>query len=493
MASSLPAELVRKVLLHLKVDTSTKSSRDLVKTLGVCRAWRQIGYEVLYTDIFMTEVQLAKFAESWPAGQELTRSLSISISCKDSLPYDSDTAYTASNINEDVLTAIQRIAGIVHGMVRLESFSLVVTPRVSPPRNDAMCAAVHTALPEILQALPGSLKHLEIDAVGGLFRKCSLDQTHYCPLLRERMPSLSSLRLRVRHLCEQLFQKDYIEHPHDQNSRPRDGAMECTILINVLEYDIDFTRWASFLAFCRAKFYAREILPELILAASSAIANGRCQNPQRLSFFAQRRAGGVQCYYSAINELVLAPGVKTLRYPFREIRNKVRVFLRYRGPDGSEGEAWGRLTGLMDIVEGQVWTQTVEGYRLPSVYLKQNSRFDGSVFKRTFLSKEQAGARARGRLFDKEKTEGRQLLRVREIPGLEMRCIQRDRTRREIEKAASFSNQLLDSAETDSESDPEGLCESVELASEDEDEEEDYERAPSTRSGSEIAGEDQSE
>ncbi|KIW33861.1 uncharacterized protein PV07_00677 [Cladophialophora immunda] len=441
MARRFPAELLRLVLHHLKVDLYANSSNALLKTLRVCRLWRDMGYQVLYTDISMTAFQLATFAKSSPIGQTLTRTLSITIPCNDpvrSTPYPNDFDIPDSialKYTEYMQKAIRSIPRIVQGMLRLESFSVVVPTR--PPKNWTLSKAVQRAIPEILQALPDSLKHLEIDAVGSSsFRRCMPFTPHYCPFLRERMSSLSNLRLRVPALCRGLFRRSHLEHRDEPEPSPGEGAMQCTILINTMGSDSDIIDHTLYFRRMVNGFRSNGTVERLAEDAQAAIAKGRCPTPERLSFFTRYRGNKEGPLFSAINELVLAPVVRTLRSPFREIRDRTGIFLRYREPDGSMGEAWGTWNCLMDTAEGSVWTETVEGYRLPSIYLKQHSRFDGSVVKRTsLLKKKQVGPRAHGALFAKEQAEGRQLLRVQEIQGLEVGDVKRDPTSKEVAKA----------------------------------------------------------
>ncbi|OAG42447.1 hypothetical protein AYO21_03323 [Fonsecaea monophora] len=468
MAHSLPAELMRQVFLCLKVDHCSNPSSTLPQTLGVCKLWRQIGWEVLYSDISVTEFKLAKLAESSPSARMLTRTLSINISCND-LKY-ANPCHEALNVasidlrlNEDAWTAIHTIPRIVRDMVQLESFSLVIP--TYPPQNKTRCRAVHSAIPYILKALPNSVKHLEIDTIDACFQYCPPLQPHFCPLLRERMPSLSNLRLRLPRLCGQLFQRCYFEHFHDPEDASRRGIMECTVLINTVNPDVEGTDFREYLTLGRSEGLANDCLVVLVQTAQSAIYNGRCQEPPRLSFFTRRRGASEGPVFSAFNELAVMPTVKTLRYPYREIPDQDGAFLRYRELDGSQGEAWGPWNALTDMFEGQVWVETMEGYRVPSVYLKQNLRFKQSVAKSTLLLKRRrTGAAAKGTLFSKEKAEGRLLLRVQETSRFQPHIVIRESTRKELDQAtnADMPNPGPD------EGDNEDLKDLVTLAPEDE-------------------------
>ncbi|EXJ75052.1 uncharacterized protein A1O5_01748 [Cladophialophora psammophila CBS 110553] len=436
MADNFPAELVRKVLLHVKTDLDVSRPQPfLLKTFTVCRLWRDIGYELLYTDISLTRAQIAKFVESSSAGQAFTRSLSIRISYTE-WPYRNPDRLLDVCSAASLKKVIQPIPQIVQAMVRLESFSLVASARARV--RLPLCKAVESTIPEILQALPKSLKHLELDAGDADFQQCLPPLVHpcFCRSLRERMPSLSNLRLRVSRLCGELFNTSPVEFPEDTNVRPRNDAMGCTILINTIESS---TRRLSYARPPLQNPIAANNLRDLASIAQSSIAKGRLQNLQRLSFFTLRRGLVTDPLFSAVNELVLAPATRTLRYPFEDA-----TFLRFQEPDGSQMEAWGQLDDLMDLIEGRVWVETAERYRLPRVYLKQTPRFASSVvMNKVVVLNGPFGARLRGALSVHEKAEGRQLLRVQEIQGLRVGFVKRDLTTKELENALEAGNAVV--------------------------------------------------
>ncbi|KIW98106.1 uncharacterized protein Z519_01690 [Cladophialophora bantiana CBS 173.52] len=440
MADNLPAELVRKVLLHLKADfDACRRPPSLLKTFTVCRVWREIGYELLYTDISLTKAQIAKFVESSSTGQAFTRSLSISISYME-WPYRNPDRLLDICSAASLKKVIQPIPQIVQGMVRLESFSLVASARARV--RLPLCKAVESTIPEILRALPKSLKHLELDAGDADFQQClpPLEHSCFCHLVRERIPSLSNLRLRVPRLCGELFNTSPVEHPEDTNVNPRNDAEGSTILINTIESS---TRRLSYARSPLQNPIAANGLRDLAFIAQSSIANGRLRNLQRLSFFTLRRGLVTDPLFSAVNELVLAPTTRTLRYPFADA-----TFLRFQDLDGSQKEAWGQLDDLMDLIEGRVWVETAERYRLPSVYLKQTPRFASSVvMNKLVVQSGPFGLRLRGPLSVHEKAEGRQLLRVQEIQGLRVGFVKRDLTTKELENALGAGNVVVLAAE----------------------------------------------
>lgn len=131
-----------------------------------------------------------------------------------------------------------------------------------------------------------------------------------------------------------------------------------------------------------------------------------------------RPAGTYSSQYRSIKEWTLAPLPKVSKSPFKVLTPDIKAFMRYKGPDGSQKDAWGHFDDLANIAEGRFWVETSEGYRLPHNYFNTKLRFGPSNLEELpIMSPAQIKVNEHGSLFRTEKAEGRHLLLARETDG----------------------------------------------------------------------------
>ena len=434
--NELPLELRRHIFHILKLNTPPDGFRSFLNALLACRVWHDTGKVLLYTDVALDPPQLVRFARSFPSGQRLTRTLTIYIAPinhrKQRLLALDDFRMSADFQEKDVKTAIRELPMILHGMTKLESFSLIVPP--GRLMQFGVTTTMEQILPALLCMMPDTVKHLEIDAAGFMDMRHHHSQfAHLCHVLGRRLPTLRNLRLRGRKLCSELFvgtpDLDTVEDQVSRNDTPAPVVRReyQTIIINAIEYAFDGTKETAIFS----EGGPRMLMPEeevvnLAVTAQSAFRNGRLANLKRLSFFALKDRPSGRKGYAAINELVVGSSSKVIRSPYQQVGdpkniNPERCFLRFRQVDGTGAEAWGSWSDCINLAEGKVWIQTAEGYRLPKAYFKKEGRFSQSVLQTPMLLKgEQISRRARGALFEKEAQAGQKLLVAGETPGLSL-------------------------------------------------------------------------
>ena len=451
-ATRLPTDVVRCFLEHLKLGTREYGFETFLNALRVCKTWREQGESLLYADLALDPEQLIKFAGSFPSGHKSTRTLTIyiaAINLRKQRGLKSDGRWTRPDFDSlswaaEFVSMIEKLPRIVNGMMRLESLSVVVP--LGALVDFEIIEAMEKVLPALLREMPAAVKHLEVDAAGFVRRHNSLPSDgHLCRALRDRLPSLCNLRLRVRHLCKEVFQGTPSATTTDKGSDHQFAPVERgTIIINATNYDFDGTKQtATFSKEKLDKLISPEKVRSLVLTAQSAIASNNLGDLQRLSFFAVEDRDLGPKEYPAINEVVVVPSPKVLRYPYERMDGNERFlplqrcYMRYKRANGSDAQACGSWSDCMNLAEGQVWIQTSNGYRVPSVYFRTEGRFKDSELQiPALMSDAKMDTRVMGTLREKETAKGRLLLVVRESNGFsDPAVVTRDLTYEEVKAA----------------------------------------------------------
>ncbi|KAI1628111.1 hypothetical protein EDD37DRAFT_647762 [Exophiala viscosa] len=215
--NGLPRELLFHILRQLRQSSRADHDGSFLNALTTCSVWHDIGKEIIWTDICITNTSLAKFSSSESVNLGLTRSLTLSFHTRLPIP---NPPFVPASIREIYLPRdrqaqemtlqtlalwehLDKIPAVMERMKALESFSLVVS---SPEGGSPGFYINHYHIVALLRALPASVQHLELDTEG--FWDCKeshAENHHVCPAVRQLIPRLRSLRLRMRWLCEELL------------------------------------------------------------------------------------------------------------------------------------------------------------------------------------------------------------------------------------------------------------------------------------------------
>ncbi|KAJ9613486.1 hypothetical protein H2200_003428 [Cladophialophora chaetospira] len=419
-------ELLRLVLYEVKRDSLATKDGTIVNVLSVCKLWSQFGASLLYTDIRLSGKQLVKFARQSHLSSGLTRSFTIVLSSSDWTSGTSERSANSVAHREDeirkIWMAVYFSPQILGPMKNLQSFSLVVLPQLS----DRYRGLPYLPLYELVRSLPASIHHLELD-VGDFFYQTS-DQLHICPLLKKLLRRLMHVRIRLPNVCEDILDFAGTGEENDEIHYAADSDRGRVILIHAVSPKLSksTTRCSPI---SRRDEREREhhgndskvFLQRMVANAQDALPKGYLRNVDRMSIFDVQFASSnsvLTGVHSAINERTLVPCPKLRKLPIAIVNDKM-VFLRFRDSDGASQEAWGPACSIIDIVEGHIWVETEDGYRLPSKYFEQSSRFHGSPAKaQVLLTPDEVKARAYGGLLDFEKQEGRHVLQALESDDL---------------------------------------------------------------------------
>ena len=185
-------------------------------------------------------------------------------------------------------------------------------------------------------------------------------------------------------LCGELF-----EGVKSKQAKEDVRLTRANCLINATDYEFDGSMHSTEHSSYRLRDLMRPDRARRLARKAVAAGNrGQFRNMQRISIFTTKcwLLGSSRLRprtFSALNELVVNPALKTTRSPYIEARGPgefpyeaLKALLRYRDPSGLQSEACGGWSDLMNLAEGEVWMQTMEGYRIPKAYYESHGRFE---------------------------------------------------------------------------------------------------------------------
>jgi hypothetical protein len=258
--NQLPSEVLRSILLAVKENSGAAHDGSFIDALTVCSLWREIGEQILYTDVSLSteplhpvrkssgpvssvrnprrstnkvrskreltgteqpplNTSLAKFivASRRFDTVKMVRSLTITTGTLEysfyhgmsnwpksvgiSIKKEGFRAHTFSG--EAVLWCLlQALPSTIREMEHLESFSLNI-------RGSHVWSVEPKQIRAIVDALPPSLRNLDLDTGCARHMRLSTDKpakpVHICRSIRRIVPRLHNLRLRLGQICEDLI------------------------------------------------------------------------------------------------------------------------------------------------------------------------------------------------------------------------------------------------------------------------------------------------
>ena len=455
----LPSELLRLILEKVRLMSKLDCSNSFSKALRVCSKWNEAGENLLWTDVSLESDRLGQFL---PQNHQRSASiLSLTILIRPSkYEWPDDAMLNEPDFDEEAATpatitfwkALHQLPELVQRMGSLVSFSLKVcgydlnnNPEGFWMWTKDICA--------IVDALPPSVKHLEIDTFcldrcGGLSPTTS---NHLCPSLSNTVFQLLTLRLRVSRLCDELFNLRCQHRPVDSNQPATNSLSAGVARITINTSDLETLPTTRP---CAAQFpdgskdvtneHACDIMIKgLLNKIESYQKQCSCETQSMVEFIDLVMTPGLvsvkQKYYPAVLKRSFPPK-KLTKYPFEWISwDPNSAFLRLQDSDGQDTEICGFVNDLVDEVETDPWTETEEGCRTPTSYFAQEPRFkEVRVKKIELLSREKYLAKRIGeaKLWRKERETGRWLLTMVETEDLEdVTLVERDRTDAEARRA----------------------------------------------------------
>lgn len=236
-------ELLQLVLHRVKQDSLAAKDGTIVTivdALLVCKLWNKIATPLLYTDICLTGRQLVKYVRQSHPSSELTRSLTIVLSPIDwaEHPWVCNNGlreYGQPRNKREIWMSFYFAAHIFYPMKNLQSFSLTVLPDMVDHRNSLSDLPLY----EVIRSLPASVRNLELEM--GEFMSCTEvhEEPHLCPLLRKLLQRLTSVRLRLPKICEDIFKFSEVERQKSEASSVAGPVASRIILIHAVSLRLD--------------------------------------------------------------------------------------------------------------------------------------------------------------------------------------------------------------------------------------------------------------
>ena len=413
----------------------------------------RFGHNILWTDISVGAAQLRKLCEvpSW-GPWALVRSLTIKILPRYFYAAGSPYLHLSRTKSDQKIAALRsdfaRLVSRFQPMHCLESFSLTVHPDPVWADKDLYPHA-RKDLKAIIDSLPPSLCHLEIDFAGFDDVAAVNDPAdHVCLSLRKVIPRLHNLRLRLSRLCEAILPDN-----HDLVSDDSSGkACTNTFIIEAAGaapfFDCLHCTWPISYRSDRGigQQFAEMHLPlHLSPFLRLAIKHHALDNFQRCTMFdvyypPEEAALDdlMKMDYETICERQFMPSEKIRKFPRYHPTGYRRqpVGLRCFGEDGAQVDMLGNLEDTLGYAEGLAWIETDSGSRFPYGYLDAEPRLQSMSkmpIKTLDLEHYKSQYRNIRNLWWLEKQEGHQILLAQETDGLEdAGHIRRNLTTREM-------------------------------------------------------------
>ncbi|KAJ9502837.1 hypothetical protein H2202_001959 [Exophiala xenobiotica] len=360
--------------------------RSFLNALTVCSLWKAVGEKVLWTDVSVSDTNLDKFCQSTSTAMSMTRTFTLTMQIDAGGWSVYDEGWVNSQVVQQMWQLLKKLPSTIGKMQALESFSFTVKPSDCVQELPSSARIRRSDLRAILDALPLTLRHLEIStncswdtvaAMGKSDHVSANNSDHVCPSIRRLLPNLRDLRLRVCELCE-----DFIPST-PSNIGPIDAGSKGALIIN----GADLTKHCRYAG---AKFHTtvEEVRSEqasgfrrLGSAIRTAFSNGLLDSFQHCTIISICHVG-IQAHlgkplpgkeFTTVYESRLYPIPRQIKHPVYIIGRGWYV-TRFRR---SDGEAMELIQPGQDhiYIERDTWKTVDDGIRVANSYMECRPRF----------------------------------------------------------------------------------------------------------------------
>ena len=234
---AIPSEILLYILEYLR-DISTNN--HFISTFTVRHRWKQLGYPVLWMNVVLTGHNIKTFARNIVEVDESICRLVLNLSIQldpvppktpwdgggglplfwgETLPPQGEPSwlstflkYTSAEWRKVLRDFWELSKNMRSKLSRLKtcSYRMELEPPIILPKQRHFINPLQipaSLLGEFLRAVPSSCTSLEFDT-------CAIDSVdewneHLCPTIRGILPRLHHLRLRLNHICPNLFDPNY--------------------------------------------------------------------------------------------------------------------------------------------------------------------------------------------------------------------------------------------------------------------------------------------
>ena len=379
----LPKEILSQILLHVKITSGTSC---LAQCLLCCKLWLDATLPLLYSDILLTNSNLEVFGKSFSITHApLVCSLTITIDpvqpAKDTtasypdafLEDDEHMKQHGSQQSQHLWSLLYISADKIASMVTMITFSLTVS---SHP-NAIGFWIPRPLISEFVKILPKTCVNVEIDSRGNDYFKPG--DAHLCDALREILPRLRHLRVRLSTLCPAVLGDGF--NPSRSGTmlsdfRPVVAPRLKTLIFNCIPRTI-FGSQAHICGTFQENPYTSYTTN--LLEARIAIVDALCISKRTSSFPAAEclrvlhalpHSNNDQSVYASLLQRNILEDV-TWSLPFRNITGSQKDSFLIRTPDGLEflSYAW----AIEVLAEGELWGELSNGSRIPTSFWRNRT------------------------------------------------------------------------------------------------------------------------
>lgn len=349
----LPEELLYLILQHAQ---NSPNQRSFIKCLLCCRLWYKVGLPLFCQGVKLRNWNIMSFIELFPRENlAMVKFLTLSIRASfDPVRLARSGSYTDSGLLQ--------LSRLLPKMINLSTLSFTYSDMMmGHPRPLFMPRSTVEAL---VENLPMSCVNLQIDTHG--LDQYVYDQPHLCRALRQVLPRLQHLRLRLSDLCPGIFATGF-----KTDGTMADESEICPVIapnLKTLVINCCVGIWTAGACGIRPRIEAHNSLIERL---HEFAACGSFPAIERLWLVYKPRIEFVAPQYLCYKRCDIIQN-QTLSIPYIYTSCQywagIQLFLM-RKPDGQQIIAEERR--VEQYVEDQMWKYTRRECRVPSAVMKK--------------------------------------------------------------------------------------------------------------------------
>lgn len=375
--------MLSEILLQVKITSGTSC---LAQCLLCCKLWLDATLPLLYSDILLTNSNLEVFGKSFntthaPLVYSLTMTIDPVQPAKNTTaPYpnafleiEEYMKQHGSQQSQHLRSLLRVSADKIPTMVRMRTFSLTV----SRLPNGTGFWIPRPLITEFVKNLPETCVDVEIDSRGNDYSKPG--DAHLCDALREILPHLRHLRVRLSTLCPAILGDGFNPGRPDRmfvKFTPVAAPQLKTLIFNCIPNSM----FGSQAHICRTfqenpyTSYATNFLEARIAMVDALCVSKRTSSLPAAECLRVLHALPHSNYDKTVYASLLQRNILedvTWSLPFRSIMGFQMDSFLIRTPDGLEflSYPW----AIEALAEGELWGEASNGFRLPASSMRNRT------------------------------------------------------------------------------------------------------------------------
>lgn len=441
LLKELPQELLFVILKQVR---NMSSSSSFLSCLLTCRRWCDLGRRLLYNFISLRNSNLEAFLIRFsPANCFLVKSLTIRIDpvspkLNSAGKYEETTERLNRNGSSEsraLWGRLERLAAMISKMNTLSAFSFFMASNLSTFPGFWIPSSI---IASMIENLSNKCVSLEIDTSGREFSR--LRSVHLCDKIRDVLPRLRHLRVRLYRLCPAMFCTEVNEDGTiNRQSVARSASSLKTVIISCdMLYRGD--QWLSTARVCGAfgqpiscadRFIRSESRRSLVAALRDFFLRGNYPKIERLWLIDSHRSNYSPAKYDAyyrrdivLDKTWVIPRIRIASsWSTRDFQREAifKEHLLLRAPEGHDVIC--SRTEAENLAEAQTWQETFSECRMPAATDTDDFQRDQHGWAKPLSAESIETFKLRSpavhcQLWVNEEKTGQRLLHAFEYPGL---------------------------------------------------------------------------